>query len=55
MGVLSDTGERSFPTGLSVRWRAGWRGEEKDGTKGENYSVTSRVETQTSSTVEACI
>lgn len=55
VGVLSDTGERSFPTGLRVRWRAGWSGEEKDGTKGENYSVTSRVETQTSSTVEACI
>lgn len=36
VGVLSDTGERSFPTGLSVRWRAGWRGEEKDGAKGEN-------------------
>lgn len=31
MGVLSDTGERSFPTGLRVRWRSG---EERDGAKG---------------------
>lgn len=31
MGVLSATGERSIPTGLRVRWRPGWSGEERDG------------------------
>lgn len=34
MGVLSDTGDRSFPTGLRVRWRSGWSGEERDGAEG---------------------
>lgn len=35
MGVLSGTGERSFPKGLRVRWRTGWSGEEKDGAEGQ--------------------
>lgn len=41
MGVLSATGESSFPTGLSVRWRTGWSGEERGGAEGgqEEFEV----------------
>lgn len=34
VGVLSATGESSFPTGLNVRWSIRWSGEEKDGAEG---------------------
>lgn len=50
MGVLSATGGSSFPTGLSVRWRSGWSGEERGGAEGgrqekmtqQKYNVRSR-------------
>lgn len=35
MGVLSATGESSFPMGLRVRWRRGWSGEEREGTEAQ--------------------
>lgn len=43
VGVLSETGDRSFPTGLSVRWRTGWSGEERAGTKGEIWRLIIQI------------